>query len=227
MSQEIIEVAVGVLYAEDGRMLLSSRPQGKTYAGYWEFPGGKIESEESADQALHRELAEELGLTIDQTYPWFVTTFKYPECTVRLHFRRGYLHGQTPKGLEGQDFGLFDGKERTPGCLLKASEPVVNRAAMPMIFDQTSDYRTLSSQALAATVERPRETRWVGARVQTPDELYKAVALDLDYVIVKAEDFDALLAPSHEPLRPTYVEGVSCDTLEAWLKRGAHGVKPD
>ena len=62
--REITEVAVGVLVAADGQFLLTSRPEGKVYAGYWEFPGGKVEAGESVEQALARELHEELGIAI-------------------------------------------------------------------------------------------------------------------------------------------------------------------
>ena len=59
------EVAVGVLIRmSDGALLLSTRPEGKAYAGFWEFPGGKIEAGETVEQALRRELQEELGITI-------------------------------------------------------------------------------------------------------------------------------------------------------------------
>ena len=60
-----VEVAVGILIRPDGRFLLTSRPPGKVYAGYWEFPGGKLEPGESVEQALARELHEELGVTLD------------------------------------------------------------------------------------------------------------------------------------------------------------------
>ena len=50
----IVEVAVGVLMQADGKFLLTSRPEGKVYAGYWEFPGGKLETGESVEQALRR-----------------------------------------------------------------------------------------------------------------------------------------------------------------------------
>ena len=59
-----VDVAVGVLIDADGRFLLTSRPTGKVYAGYWEFPGGKLEAGETVEQALRRELHEELGITI-------------------------------------------------------------------------------------------------------------------------------------------------------------------
>jgi len=58
--RSVTEVAVGVLVRNDGAFLLTSRPAGKPYAGYWEFPGGKLEAGESVEQALRRELHEEL-----------------------------------------------------------------------------------------------------------------------------------------------------------------------
>jgi len=80
------EVAVGVLIRGDGSLLLSTRPEGKPYAGYWEFPGGKIEAGETVEQALRRELHEELGITIAQAHAWKVTEHDYPHALVRLHW---------------------------------------------------------------------------------------------------------------------------------------------
>lgn len=82
-----IEVAVGVLIREhDSAFLLTSRPEGKPYAGYWEFPGGKIEAGESVMQALKRELHEELGITIDNCFAWKTEQVDYPHALVNLHF---------------------------------------------------------------------------------------------------------------------------------------------
>ena len=90
-----VEVAVGVLIERDdagheGRFLLTSRPEGKVYAGYWEFPGGKLEAGESVEDALRRELQEELGITIghgpDAVQPWKQLVMDYPHARVRLHF---------------------------------------------------------------------------------------------------------------------------------------------
>lgn len=80
------EVAVGILLRPDGAMLLTTRPPGKVYAGYWEFPGGKIEAGESVAQALRRELMEELGVTIGAAEVWKVTEHDYPHALVRLHW---------------------------------------------------------------------------------------------------------------------------------------------
>jgi 8-oxo-dGTP diphosphatase len=81
-----VDVAVGVLIDAEGRFLLTSRPVGKVYAGYWEFPGGKIEAGESVEQALKRELQEELGITIVAAAPWKVELVDYEHARVRLHF---------------------------------------------------------------------------------------------------------------------------------------------
>jgi 8-oxo-dGTP diphosphatase len=81
-----VDVAVGVLIDAQGRFLLTSRPAGKVFAGYWEFPGGKLEPGETVDQALRRELHEELGITIGAAMPWQVELMDYPHARVRLHF---------------------------------------------------------------------------------------------------------------------------------------------
>ena len=83
-----VDVAVGVLIAPDGRFLLTSRPEGKVYAGHWEFPGGKVEPGETVEQALRRELHEELGISIGAAEPWRTTMHDYPHALVRLHFCR-------------------------------------------------------------------------------------------------------------------------------------------
>ena len=81
-----VDVAVGVLIDAEGRFLLTSRPEGKVYAGWWEFPGGKLEAGESVETALRRELHEELGITIGPAEPWNVTLMDYAHARVRLHF---------------------------------------------------------------------------------------------------------------------------------------------
>lgn len=85
-----VDVAVGVLIDAQGRFLLTSRPDGKVYAGYWEFPGGKVEPGETVEQALRRELHEELGITIEAAQPWKTELFDYPHALVRLHFCKVY-----------------------------------------------------------------------------------------------------------------------------------------
>ena len=100
----IVDVAVGVLLQADGRFLLTSRPPGKVYAGYWEFPGGKLEAGESIEQALHRELQEELGIEIADAALWREQVVDYPHALVRLTFCKiSAWHGELQM-REGQSF---------------------------------------------------------------------------------------------------------------------------
>jgi 8-oxo-dGTP diphosphatase len=85
-----VDVAVGILIDAKGRFLLTSRPVGKVYAGFWEFPGGKLEGGETVEQALKRELQEELGLTIATAHFWKTALMDYPHARVRLHFCKVY-----------------------------------------------------------------------------------------------------------------------------------------
>ena len=119
-----VEVAVGVLIDEAGRFLLTSRPPGKVYAGYWEFPGGKLEPGESVQEALRRELQEEIGVTIGHAEPWRVELFDYPHARVRLHFCRVREWSGRFEMREGQQMSW----ERLPvGCtpVLPGTAPVL------------------------------------------------------------------------------------------------------
>jgi 8-oxo-dGTP diphosphatase len=100
----VVEVAVGVLIAPDGRFLLTSRPQGKVYEGYWEFPGGKLEAGESVEQALRRELIEEIGVTIGPVQPWKVEMMDYPHALVRLNFCKVFSWTGELQMREAQSF---------------------------------------------------------------------------------------------------------------------------
>ncbi|MGC3984895.1 MAG: NUDIX domain-containing protein [Pseudorhodoferax sp.] len=84
--RKAVDVAVGVLLDAAGQFLLTSRPEGKVYAGYWEFPGGKLEAGETVEQALRRELQEEIGIVIAAAEPWRVELVDYPHALVRLNF---------------------------------------------------------------------------------------------------------------------------------------------
>lgn len=108
-----VDVAVGVLVERDasgreGRFLLTSRPEGKVYAGYWEFPGGKLELGETVEQALRRELHEELGITIGAAHPWQVEMMDYPHALVRLHFCKVYDWSGAFEMREGQQMAWAD-----------------------------------------------------------------------------------------------------------------------
>ena len=90
LDRAVVEVAVGLLINKEGAFLLTSRPVGKVYAGYWEFPGGKMEAQETIESALRRELHEELGIWIESPQRWRIEMMDYPHARVRLHFCKVY-----------------------------------------------------------------------------------------------------------------------------------------
>lgn len=84
--RRLIEVVAGILYRDQNTFLLSSRPEGKPYAGYWEFAGGKVEAGETLFAALQREFKEELSIQIHAATPWLTRIHDYEHARVHLHF---------------------------------------------------------------------------------------------------------------------------------------------
>jgi len=107
-TRRVVQVAVGVLLQSDasGKLcfLLTSRPTGKAYAGYWEFPGGKVEADETVEQALRRELQEEIGITITSAQPWRTSMVDYPHALVELHFCKVTQWQGELQMREGQEY---------------------------------------------------------------------------------------------------------------------------
>lgn len=102
--RSLVQVAVGVLVRHDDAFLLTSRPEGKAYAGYWEFPGGKLEAGESVEQALCRELQEEIGITIQDCALWKTERIDYPHALVQLNFCKVTKWTGELQMLESQSF---------------------------------------------------------------------------------------------------------------------------
>jgi 8-oxo-dGTP diphosphatase len=133
----IVRVAAAVILRGDGQVLLAQRPPGKVYAGYWEFPGGKLEPGETPHAALVRELREELGLAVRRATPWLVQRYVYPHAHVELHFFRVYAWDFDPVGHDGQAFAW-----QTPGRfdvapLLPANTVVLRALQLPAVYGIT------------------------------------------------------------------------------------------
>ena len=133
---KIVEVAAAVMLRADGReFLLAQRPAGKVYAGYWEFPGGKVEPGETVREALIRELYEELGITVTECSPWLTRQFTYPHATVRLNFWRvtawtGEIGITAPLEHSAVDW-LETGKTATVAPILPANDPILKALSLP------------------------------------------------------------------------------------------------
>lgn len=129
----LVEVVAGVLYNEAGAFLLSSRPPGKPYAGYWEFAGGKVEAGETRLAALQREFNEELGIQIIAASPWLTRIHHYEHANVHLHFFRiaaNQWRGQLT-ALENQSWHWQLPHEQTVAPMLPANAPILAALAIP------------------------------------------------------------------------------------------------
>lgn len=245
--RKVTEVAVGVLFDEKtGKYLLGSRPQGKPYAGYWEFPGGKLEKGETVHQALKRELEEELGLEIGPSTPWFVMEHDYPHAYVRLHFRRVHQWQGIPKGLEHQLFSWFTKDNCPQGIkLLPMDALVICRIFLPNIvasvcLDQDREQtmkRLIKSKAQAVLVESPDDpavelaaqaglpyldmSEGNAAWVNDFAQVQRAAASGAIFAVGCPQSCDLL----HEEKNglPVYVPGTA-DQLQTLQQQGAQGV---
>lgn len=132
---KIVQVAVAILQKQNGEFLLASRPQGKGWAGWWEFPGGKIEAGETPEHALARELQEELGVTPTRIQSWIQRRYDYPAThdaeakTVLLHFYFVYEWQGELTPLEGQSLAWQSPNNITVSPVLPANAPIMQALA--------------------------------------------------------------------------------------------------
>jgi 8-oxo-dGTP diphosphatase len=137
MTANRVQVAAAVICKPDGRFLLAQRPVGKVYAGYWEFPGGKIENGDSPRAALARELHEELGIEVEQAYPWITRDYDYAHAAVRLRFFRVTGWRGDPHGKEAQAFSWQTVTNLSVSPLLPANGPVLRALKLPAVYGIT------------------------------------------------------------------------------------------
>ncbi len=131
VGRPVVDVAVGVLRAPDGRVLLAERKPGRDAAGFWELPGGQVDPGESAAQAAARELLEEVGVHALELAPWRVYEHDFPSKRVRLHWFHVLRWSGEPKGREGQRVAWVDPARPTVGPLLPSNELALATLALP------------------------------------------------------------------------------------------------
>jgi 8-oxo-dGTP diphosphatase len=138
LNNGLTDVAVAVITKSDGSFLMAQRPAGKPYAGYWEFPGGKVEPNETVHAALLREIKEELGLDVTQAYPWVTQIFTYPHATVKLHFYRVTAWQGEPHPHEGQIFSWERAESVRVAPVLPANGPILRGLSLPPVMGVTN-----------------------------------------------------------------------------------------
>jgi len=153
---KVVDVAVGVMLRPDGSLLLGQRPEGKPYAGWWEFPGGKLEAGETVLQALARELKEELGVTVLKALPWVTHIHAYAHATVRLYFCRVTEWEGQPRGLESQALQWARVRAATPSEIAAA--------------EREREERLAQLEARRSRGEQPIDLETAQARAQAPED---------------------------------------------------------
>ncbi len=133
MSQRL-EVAAAVIERPDGSFLMACRPEGKAYAGWWEFPGGKVEAGETARDALVRELQEELGIVVTGAYPWISRFYDYPHAQVNLCFFRVTDWQGEPHPHEGQQLAWTHAARPEVEPILPANGPILRGLSLPLVY---------------------------------------------------------------------------------------------
>lgn len=137
---KLVRVAVAILQKPQGAYLLASRPQGKGWAGWWEFPGGKIEQGEQPEQALIREAQEELGVTPTQIQPWIIRRYDYPAThdaeakTVELHFFFVWAWQGILQAREGQALAWQQPGQLNVSPVLPANAPIMQALDLPPVY---------------------------------------------------------------------------------------------
>jgi 8-oxo-dGTP diphosphatase len=162
-----------VILRPDGQFLLAQRPVGKVYAGWWEFPGGKIEPGEPAAKALRRELQEELGIVVTRAWPWISREYVYPHGHVRLKFFRVLEWEGEPHSRESQSLSWQRSREITVTPLLPANGPILRALALPPILaitDAAKHGGRASLERLDMALEHGLRLVMVREKHMTPEE---------------------------------------------------------
>jgi 8-oxo-dGTP diphosphatase len=226
----VIEVAAAVIERPDGTFLLAQRPPGKVYAGYWEFPGGKVEPGEAAEQALARELHEELGIDVVRAYPWITREYVYPHGHVRLNFFRVRSWNGEPHPREDQAIAWQAPGGALAAPMLPANAPVLAALALPHEYAITDAARLGIGPMLRALERRlAGGLRLVQVREPTLDEsareLFTSQAIGLAHrygcrVLVKSSHAgaDGVHCTAADlmrmPVRPAGLAAASCHTRD-------------
>jgi 8-oxo-dGTP diphosphatase len=131
LSKPRLRVVAAALFDADRRVLIAARPAGKHMAGWWEFPGGKVGSDESDAQALIRELHEELGIDAEPDSEIMTLTHDYPDRVIELVLWRATVRNGVPRGLDGQQLKWVDCGALAGERLLEADRPFI--AALQLV----------------------------------------------------------------------------------------------
>lgn len=161
--KQTIPVVAGALMRTDGQFMLGSRPTGKPYPGYWEFPGGKVEPGEAPLDALVREFQEEMGITVTHATPWLRRVHHYEHASVELLFYRIWAWQGEPQPHEGQAFAWQQPGHLSVKPMLPANDPILRSLQLPDVLNISCVHET-GRDALLDTLTQGQDAPWVIVR---------------------------------------------------------------
>ncbi|MBB3104190.1 Nudix family hydrolase [Azomonas macrocytogenes] len=176
---ESIHVAAAVIRATDGRVLIARRPDDKPHGGLWEFPGGKVETGETVEAALARELDEELGIAVTVARPLIRVTHDYSGKRVLLDVWEVTGFSGAPRGAEGQSIVWVAPRALTDYEFPAANQPVVAAARLPDRYLVTP--QDLTAQQLLQGVRAALDSGIRLIQLRAPDMFsadYRDMAVD-------------------------------------------------
>ena len=158
MNKPIVEVVAGVLFNHKNEVLLASRPNSKSFAGFWEFPGGKIEANETAHDAIIREFFEETGLEVQAAYSWLYQVIEREDAVIKLQFMRIYAQNWsgTLIAKEKQLFSWQNPNEISVAPILPNNADVINALRMPLFLSGSLKEGLSSSDERQQIVALPK-----------------------------------------------------------------------
>ena len=174
-----IHVAAAVIRAADDRILIAKRPLDKHQGGLWEFPGGKVEPDETVEAALGRELAEELGIVVTAARPLIQVRHDYPDKQVLLDVWQVTAFDGMPHGAEGQPMAWVEPARLPEYSFPAANRPIVAAARLPDRYLITPD--GLSPEQLLSGIARGVDAGFRLIQLRAPS------LSPADYLVLAAE----------------------------------------
>ena len=186
----VVQVVAAVISRADGAILMAQRPPGKVYEGYWEFPGGKIEPHESLEEALARELHEELGITVERAYPWITRRYNYAHAAVALNFFRvvrfrGELDAREAQAFRWQSLDAIDVHP-----ILPANGPIIAALRLPAEYAITNAGE-MGEAAFMSALERRLQTGLRLIQVREPQMSAEGLRRFAAAVVAMAQAYGA------------------------------------
>jgi 8-oxo-dGTP diphosphatase len=202
-----LQVAVGVVKNAAGQILISLRDRSLHQGGLWEFPGGKIEPLETAEQALSRELKEELDITVENASPLITIEHQYPDLAVQLHVFLVEQFSGHARSCEGQLFKWAAPDELDQHEFPAANRPIVTAARLPAYYAILDD---VDESLLLVNLQKilDRGGRLIQARLKTASRQAVEKFIERAYPLCQERGALLLVNSDVEAACELYVSGI-------------------